>query len=385
MSSQPMTMPSTGATKMNRPILTRPHTPRPLVPALLRAAPAKPATRAWLLLVGSPAHQVSRSHTIAPRRPAVTTGSVIASGCTTPRPIVLATWVSKMRKATKLKKAAQITAWKGRSTRVLTTVAMEFAASWKPFTKSNDRARAMMPQATSDSGMLEHDRIEDVGHVFTAVGGRLDLLVEILPLDDLDRVVAVGEQLRQGRLHDPVGVVLLRLDGDALLVDALAVLHVAQQVHGFDDQPGGVVEAAGQPQRLGRGLPHPVDHHAVHAGVDQVDDVVDPAGELVDVLAVDRRDEGAVEPVDDLVRDLVAGVLDVLDALGALLEVVEALEQLDEEPGALVRVAGGALEELEEVLLLGHEPGHGWIRAARSPPRPSRLRSGRMRPPRASW
>jgi hypothetical protein len=36
------------------------------------------------------------------------------------------------RKARKLKVAAQITASRGVSTRVETTVAMEFAASWKP-------------------------------------------------------------------------------------------------------------------------------------------------------------------------------------------------------------------------------------------------------------
>ena len=43
-----------------------------------------------------------------------------------------ATRVSKTRKATKLKKAAQSTATRGDSTRVETTVAIELAASWNP-------------------------------------------------------------------------------------------------------------------------------------------------------------------------------------------------------------------------------------------------------------
>jgi hypothetical protein len=38
--------------------------------------------------------------------------------------------VPKTAAAAKLKKAAQSTAWPGDSTRVETTVAMEFAASW---------------------------------------------------------------------------------------------------------------------------------------------------------------------------------------------------------------------------------------------------------------
>ena len=49
-----------------------------------------------------------------------------------PDPMVLATAVPKVKAATKLKNAAQMTALPGESTRVETTVAIEFAASWKP-------------------------------------------------------------------------------------------------------------------------------------------------------------------------------------------------------------------------------------------------------------
>ena len=46
--------------------------------------------------------------------------------------IVSATFVPKKMNAAKLKKAAHATACFGVSTRVDTTVAIEFAASWKP-------------------------------------------------------------------------------------------------------------------------------------------------------------------------------------------------------------------------------------------------------------
>ena len=49
-----------------------------------------------------------------------------------PEPTVLATAVPKAKAATKLKNAAHTTACPGERTRVDTTVAMEFAASWKP-------------------------------------------------------------------------------------------------------------------------------------------------------------------------------------------------------------------------------------------------------------
>src|SRR6266699_1697320 len=61
--------------------------------------------------------------------------------------MVLATAVPKVKAATKLKNAAQITAMRGESTRVETTVAMELAASWKPFRKSKARATAQIRMA----------------------------------------------------------------------------------------------------------------------------------------------------------------------------------------------------------------------------------------------
>ena len=69
--------------------------------------------------------------------------STPADGSTTSLAIVVATFVPKTRKEMKLKKAAQTTAYCGRSTRVATTVAIELAESWKPFVKSNPSAKMM--------------------------------------------------------------------------------------------------------------------------------------------------------------------------------------------------------------------------------------------------
>ena len=75
----------------------------------------------------------------APKMTALSTtvGSMI------PLPMVAATAVPKKAKAMKLKKAAQITACAGDSTRVETMVAMELAASCMPFKKSNSSATAI--------------------------------------------------------------------------------------------------------------------------------------------------------------------------------------------------------------------------------------------------
>src|SRR3989441_10463694 len=91
---------------------------------------------AWEDDVGNPSHHVIRSHTIAPRRAAKITVASTTARSTSPFPIVFATAVPKIKTAMKLNAAAQTTAADGDSTRVETTVAMEFAASCKPLMKS---------------------------------------------------------------------------------------------------------------------------------------------------------------------------------------------------------------------------------------------------------
>src|SRR5262249_54800133 len=153
---------NTGATKMNAPVRSRPvcvalPKTRACGPAAAHAAPAKPPTSACDELDGMPRHHVIRFQTIAPKSPAVTTASVIASGCTVPLPIVVATLVSNTRNAMKLKTAAHATAQRGDSTRVDTTVAIELAASWKPLTKSKTSARPTIATTTQSSGILDQD------------------------------------------------------------------------------------------------------------------------------------------------------------------------------------------------------------------------------------
>ena len=61
-------------------------------------------------------------------------------GSIMPFPIVFATWIPKIKKAAKFQKAAHKTANPGESTFVETMVAIEFAASFIPFKKSNSKA-----------------------------------------------------------------------------------------------------------------------------------------------------------------------------------------------------------------------------------------------------
>src|SRR5690348_18352682 len=94
-----------------------------------------------------------------------------------PVPMVLATWRPNTANAMKLKNAAQNTAYCGRSTRVDTMVAIEFAASCSPLRKSNSNAtpirmvRTGRPSAVSTAlNLFDHDRADLVGDIVEAVG-----------------------------------------------------------------------------------------------------------------------------------------------------------------------------------------------------------------------
>ncbi|MHC2407756.1 hypothetical protein ACVJGC_000347 [Bradyrhizobium diazoefficiens] len=95
-----------------------------------------------------PSAQVTRFQTMAPTSAAKITWASTIEGSMMPVPMVWATCSPNTMKATKLKKAAQNTANCGRSTRVETMVAIELAASCRPFKKSNSSATAISPTRT---------------------------------------------------------------------------------------------------------------------------------------------------------------------------------------------------------------------------------------------
>ena len=104
-----------------------------------------PPISAWEELVGRPKNHVMRSQDMAPMRAPRMTYAFMAVGEMIPEPMVLATAKPKTRNATKLKVAARPTAAGGDRALVDTTVDIEFAASWKPLTKSKAKATTIIP------------------------------------------------------------------------------------------------------------------------------------------------------------------------------------------------------------------------------------------------
>src|ERR1017187_2751880 len=267
-------------------------------------------------LEGSPARQVTRFQAIA----AASAATIIASetppaGATRP-PIVLATFVCNTWIATtaptRLSTADRPMASRAPRARVLMVVATALAVSWKPLVKSKPNATAMVMtnSAVWPSGILDGDRLEDVGHVLTAVERILEQRQEFLQLDHLEGVGLPGEQLTDGASRCSVAEVLEPVHLDAVLFDALEALEVADPLLQLEnraaDQSDHLLGCRGNAFDL-------VEGDRVPNLLDVVEDIVQSRGQRIDVLAIERRHERAVQRSHQLVCDVVAGVLQVLD------------------------------------------------------------------------
>src|SRR6266508_4468300 len=170
-----------------------------------------------------------------------------------------------------------------------------------------------MTAASAASGMLQHDALDRVRHVLQLVEGALDLVDDVLPHEQVPGRVLGGVgveavQLGPGVPVEPVTLVLQLVDADPVVAQRL-LLELAQ----VPDPTGGLharlLDQAGLLDHHLDGLGDPVQHQHVRGRLERVDHVVQVAGEGVDVLAVERGDEGGVQPGEDRVGEPVGLVL----------------------------------------------------------------------------
>ena len=94
-----------------------------------------------------------------------------------------------------------------------------------------------------------------------------------------------------------------------------------------------------------------VETHDRGRGVDRIHDVVERDRERVDVLAIERGDEAAIEPVDDRSRQALAGVFRLLDDVRRGHVGRVARQHLFEGTRALPDLLGELHEIFEELLV----------------------------------
>ncbi len=136
------------------------------------------------------------------------------------------------------------------------------------------------------------------------------------------------EEARDAVVQDPVAHVL---ELPQLVQMRSRVLEALQQRDRVGELAGGAPDDLRLLARLQADLAHAVRDDPPGRLVDVVADVVERAGEAVHVVPVERRDEGAVEEIDELVRQAVALVLELLHVPHEVVRAVgKAVEQLDE-------------------------------------------------------
>jgi predicted PilT family ATPase len=72
----------------------------------------------------------------------------------------------------------------------------------------------------------------------------------------------------------------------------------------------------------------------------------------VDVLAIERRDEAAVDPLEDLVGRRVGAVLLVLDLAGEFVEALRVVEEFTEQRRRGRQTGCQGIEEVEKAFVL---------------------------------
>jgi hypothetical protein len=138
---------------------------------------------------------------------------------------------------------------------------------------------------------------------------------------------------------------------------------------------------------LGR-APRVEDVEPAGGAVDQVHHVVQPGGQRVNILPVERGDEHPVQPAHDVVSHLVGQVLQALDLVhDHAAAVLLGPQQLLLQAGGLHGVLGDRGEEVKELLVAGQE-AHGHVRVTGrgkiTPPLGSRILDAHSLTPRVS-
>ena len=160
------------------------------------------------------------------------------------------------------------------------------------------------------------------------------------------------EEFREHDVAHRVADILQPVDLHVRRQDGLGVLHVAQPLdrerHGADgllDHRGEFHQVLVHAGQLVNG--QPPDNRVQHVG-----DVIQFLRQGVDVLAVERRDEGPVQPVYDRVRGLVAAMLDVPHLRQVVHGQLAFRDHFLEEDRRRDGVVGLLLQQVEELEFL---------------------------------
>src|SRR6267143_4547852 len=194
------------------------------------------------------------------------------------------------------------------------------------------------------SGALQHYAFYHIGDIFALIDGSLDNFKNLFPLDDLNRIGFIIEELSDQCAAETITLILKAIDFDAVLESFIPVLDSVYQCSNLGTSFQKNVGEVGRPVSH---RTHPVENETTGGGINQVDDIVERRAQFVDILAVDRGDESLIELHDDGVRNLITCVLDCFNALYLLVDGRVTRKQVAKSFRALLNILRLPREELE--------------------------------------
>src|SRR5947209_6888885 len=108
--------------------------------------------------------------------------------------------------------------------------------------------------------ILDGDALQDVGDILPPIDGLLQQRVHILPLDDVDSVVFLLEELTDGLPDDGVALILQVVDPDPVLGHVLALVQLVDGLYQFVPD---LQQDLPHLLRLGRDLAYSIDDDGV--------------------------------------------------------------------------------------------------------------------------
>src|SRR6266481_423890 len=208
-------------------------------------------------------------------------------------------------------------------------------------------------EAVHRSGALEDDAFDDVRNVFALVNSSLDDFEDFFPLDDLDGVFFLVEELGDQSTAQAVAIVFVAVDFDTVLE---GFLRLGERTHGQLDLRRRRNQDLDEVDGSDADGVHAVEDKTAGGCVDQVNHVVQAAAELVNVFTVKGGDEGLVQLGEESVGDFVAFVLDGFDDLHLFRDAGVVREQFEQGFSPYMDIRGLLGKKVKETLFARQKP-----------------------------
>ena len=195
----------------------------------------------------------------------------------------------------------------------------------------------------------------------------LEVLEDVLPLDELDRIFLFVEEVGDFMAIDAVTLALEAANLVGCLEDLRLILaDVLQERERTDNLLGALDKQLRQRDRAAHRLARPVHHDALQGPLQIVHTIIEAIGQRVDILAVNRRDEGQIQLIDDLIVYGIGCVLEVNNFLHLVSGLAVIQHDFVHHECTLVEILGAFYEQVKELAVLLLELKHLLLRPPRS-------------------